>query len=259
MGNNLPKGCKTTLNDLKHKCVDGDITLECVIAVAKQFARNVNSDGEASVGTVFSKCISSSCLSTVKCTCTQKPFLDFCKNVANAVVEYGKSLGTEALRLSVGKIASKLSENAANPTIKKFFAEVSERATATEGKQALNIIKGTAGAAVDEVAETALSKASLSAKSALKWGVVVEGVCLAYTVYNLKRKLDKKEITGRQFRKALIKRTGGATGSVTGGTAGTFIGTLMLPGVGSVIGGFVGGVAGDYLGSWMGNEVDEAL
>ena len=266
MGNILKKGWGTTVNDLKDGAVDGDITMEDLKAVATQFAKSTDSNGDATVGAVFLKCLSSSYLSTVKCTCTKKPFLVFCRKVADALFEYGKFLGPtqmEALRLMVGKVASALSESAVNPTVKKVFKEVAGRATATGGNGAINgVVKGTAGAVAEEIAENSLSRvaqASSSAKSALKWGFVVEGACWAYTVYESKKKLNNKEITPKQHRKTVITRTGGATGSLGGGALGSFVGTLIFPGVGSFIGGFVGGVAGDYLGSWVGDQVDEAL
>lgn len=265
MGNILEKGWETTVNDLNDKDVDGDITMKDVDAVATQFVQSIDSNGDATVGAVFVKYISSSYIATVKCTCTKKPFLDFCKNVIRALIEYGESLGStqkEVIQLIIGKVASSLSESAVNPFIKKVFKEIAERATATGSHEALSVVKGAAGAAAEEIAENTLSRfaqASSSAKSALKWGFFVEALILGYTVYDSKKKLDGNKITPQQCRKRIIKRTGGATGSLGGGALGSFVGTLVFPGVGSFVGGFVGGVAGDYLGSWVGDQVDEAL
>ena len=84
---------------------------------------------------------------------------------------------------------------------------------------------------VEEIAENTLSRvaqASSSAKSALKWGFVVEGACWAYTVYDSNKKLKNMEITPQQHRKTVIKCTGGATGSLGGGALGSFIGNLYF-------------------------------
>ena len=268
MGNILKKGWETTVDDLNDEDVDGNITLDNLYFVAKYFATSVDSNGDATVGAVLMKCLSSACLSTVKCSCTRKPFLDFCNKVIVAVMKYGNSLAAtqnELLRKAVEKVANTIVEKAVNPVVKRFFTQTVENAVpactavhaAQSGNGALNQLAGEVlvEEAVENISKLTLAKSS--AKSALKWGFVVEGACLAYTIYDSHTKLKKKEITSDQYTRTVVKRSSGAAASLGGGAVGSFVGTLVLPGFGSFVGGFVGGVAGDYLGSWLGEKAYE--
>ena len=252
------------MDDLNDKDVDGNITLNVIHFVAKRFAMRVDSNGDATVGAVLGKCLSSACLST---SCTRKPFLDFCNKVIIVVMKYGNSLAAtqnELLRKTVENVANKIAEKAVNPVVKRFFKQIVENTApacaAQSSNGALNqLAKGTGEALFEEAVEniSKFTQAKSSAKSALKWGFIVEGACLAYTIYDSHTKLKKKEITPEQCKRTVVKRSSGAAASLGGGAVGSFVGTLVLPGFGSVVGGFVGGVAGDYLGSWLGEKAYE--
>lgn len=263
MGNILNKGWDTLVNELNSEKVHGGFTLKDFYRVARDFAKSIDSKGDATVKAVFMKCSTTALLSTLKCSCTKKPFLDFCHKVAFTVIEYGKHLGAnqrQALQLIVEKTLRRLAKYAVNPPVKHFFKKVAKNAAPAEAsKEAMNLAKGAAGALAEEAAEniSRLRQAASSAKSALIWGAAIEGVCWGYSCYTSYRKLQEKTITPEQHRRTVIKRTGGAAGSLGGGTLGSFVGTLVFPGVGTFVGGFVGGVAGDYFGKTLGEKVDD--
>ena len=185
------------------------------------------------------------------CKCVRKPFQQFCTQLTDAILKLGKLLTSKLnaeLLFIVQTVANKITDTASNPILKKFFKKLAESAAPQQtGRKAANIAKAVAGAATEEAAEhlTKFTQASRSARSALKCGILVDGVFLAYSVGTSYSKYQKNEISWEQHRKTVIKRTGAATGSVGAGALGSFVGTLVFPGVGSVIGGFVGGVAGD--------------
>ena len=101
--------------------------------------------------------------------------------------------------------------------------------------------------------------AKASAKSTMKYGAVVNGVFLLYSIGSSAYKYKQGDITSKQFCRTVVKRIGGTVGSIGMTGAGSFIGTLVFPGIGTFIGGFVGGMTGDYLGSWVGGKCDDAL
>ena len=270
MGNSidqcLPKGWNTTLSDIQPesgKDAFSNLSLRDVHDAATEFAESTDSNGDTSAMQVFTKCGFSAYLSTVKCAATSIPFSQFCSRVIKAVLEYGKNMVSSTSKVlsdAIQHIIKSLVDRASNPIVRKVLYDISEKALSDSATKdtVCGLTKATAASVAEESLST-LTKAKQSAKSALKWGIAVDGVVLAYTCCKSYSKYKDGAVTWEQHRRTVIKRTGGATGSVGGGAIGSFVGTMIFPGVGSLVGGFVGGVAGDYLGSFVGGKVDESL
>ena len=168
----------------------------------------------------------------------------------------------EAAKKTASKVASSSTQAAASHVAKHAAKKTANKVASGSTKAAASqVAKQTAKEATEEVAgataATATSRLANGAKAGLIVGGIVEGACLAYTGYSSYKKMEKGEISKKEFRQHMVKRSAAAGGSVAGGVIGAAIGTTIFPGVGTFIGSVVGGVAGDLLGSKCGEELDK--
>ena len=146
-----------------------------------------------------------------------------------------------------------------NKIISNVVKETGEEAASSFTKgAATHLMKETAEEAVSKTTVVGLGKKMASgAKAGLFGGVVVEGACLAYSVYGAYHQMQRDEISQEQFRNHMVKQTGAAGGSVAGGVAGAAIGSVVIPipVVGTAIGSMVGSVVGSAMGGAVGSVV----
>ena len=254
---------------------DTGITLKDLKEFAKHFSEKVSNSGDVSFDMVATKTFVISVISTgVKQA--REALLSCLKIVVGTIVQ--KILKTSGdsrkiLLQSMKEIALKISKEAVDPLIRKFFKDIARNALVQDSGskllqavQALSVSgteKGAQSVAREGVKtaakESARTAAKQSAISAAKVGAVVDGMLLAYTVTRSAYRYRNGDITGNELRRTVMRRSSAAVGSVGLSAAGAFVGTLVAPGAGTFIGGWIGGMAGDYMGSWFGAKVDDKL
>ena len=240
----------------------GEFTLAKLVTFAGQFARNVCSCGEADLKDVVVK----SLFSTLGCDYfTTREFLTCCQKVVEQLYKRINSLPASLatctfLKAALKKTLEELSKASPSLWIEIFFKDIIEETASTSRAvidlQATRAVTSTAAGEVFENVSK-YTRASQSAKSALKFGALVDGTVVVATIGYAGYKYSQGKIDGREFKRVTIRRSSAAVGSVGMSAAGSFVGTLLFPGVGTVIGGIAGGIAGDYTGSWFGGVVDD--
>ena len=228
------------------------------------FAKKFTANGTADLGSVITKSFTSSFLGAITCNLTKKELFDSCVYICSGLLRLvHSSESRKKLITALKNILERIAEVAICPFVETFFRDVLIEAAKQEAKQSCvkPLMKAATGAVGEEIAGGVgkLSKAKAGAKSAIKWGIVVDGVVFVYTVGNAACKYHNGDISYREFRRTTIKRGSATIGSIGMGGAGAFVGSLIFPGVGTFVGGFVGGIVGEYIGNSVGEKADDYI
>ena len=260
----LPKGVATTVGELLNSIpqyVFSELSLMTLYSFAGQFARKVCPSGEASLDGIVAKSLCAAFFTTRECF-TRREFLTCCQKVVEQLYKRINSLPASLathLNVALKTALERLSKASSSPLIATFFKDVLIEETVTTSSKTLQAARAVTSTAAEEVLENVskFTRASQSAKSALKFGAIIDGTVAFATIGYNGYRYSQGEINGREFKRVAIRRSSAAVGSVGMSAAGSFIGTLIFPGVGTFIGGMVGGIAGDYTGSWYGGMLDD--
>ncbi len=258
----LPKLGATLVTELATDIVAPAITLAELRELATSFARDVSAKGEADLDGVLSKSFLISISTTLTNEFTKRAFLSWCGIVFETISGKVSALTCKALatklKAALIRVFHDISNKAVSPFIRAIFRRIVGETPTTSSKTA-QACRSAAGTLSGEALENATrcTRACTSVKTALKWGVVVDGAVAGGTIAYAAYRYKQSKIDGKEFKRIAIRRSSGAVGSVGVGAAGTFIGTLLFPGVGTLVGGFIGGMAGDYMGSWAGGKLDD--
>ena len=140
-----------------------------------------------------------------------------CQQIVNAKAMVKKGVLTG----SMTRLANKVISNIVKKTGEEMASSVTKGA-------ATHLMKETAEEAISKTTAVGLGKKMASgAKAGLFGGAVVEGACLAYSVYGAYHQMKNDEISQEQFRSHMVKQTGAAGGSAIGSAVGSVVGSAM--------------------------------